>query len=81
MPKYNVHEAKTNLSQLLKQVERGEEVVIMRAGEPVAKLVRCRPATRKKIKLGLAAGQVVLKPGWDKPMTDAEVEAWVDGKL
>jgi prevent-host-death family protein len=81
MAKYNVHEAKTNLSQLLKQVERGEEVVIMRAGEPVAKLVRCRPATRKKIKLGFASKEVWAAPGWDAPMTDAEVEGFFGGKL
>ena len=36
----NVHEAKTNLSRLLKQVEAGEEVIIARNGTPVARLVR-----------------------------------------
>jgi prevent-host-death family protein len=35
----NVHEAKTHLSRLLEAVERGEEVVIARAGKPVARLV------------------------------------------
>jgi prevent-host-death family protein len=35
----NVHEAKTQLSRLLQEVENGEEVVIARNGEPVAKLV------------------------------------------
>lgn len=34
----NVHEAKTHLSKLLEQVERGETVVIARAGKPVAEL-------------------------------------------
>lgn len=36
----NIHEAKTHLSRLLQQVEEGEEVVICRAGVPVASLVR-----------------------------------------
>ena len=36
----NVHEAKTQLSRLLAQVEAGEEVVIARRGKPVARLVR-----------------------------------------
>ena len=36
----NIYEAKTHLSQLLERVERGEEVVIGRAGRPIAKLVR-----------------------------------------
>ena len=45
----NVHEAKTNLSRLLAQVEAGEDVVIARNGKPVARLVRCtRPARRKR---------------------------------
>lgn len=44
----NVHEAKTNLSKLLKAVERGEEVVIGRAGVPVAKLVKVEPPKRRR---------------------------------
>jgi prevent-host-death family protein len=39
MPSFNVHEAKSNLSQLLAQAERGEDVVISRHGTPVARLV------------------------------------------
>jgi prevent-host-death family protein len=39
MAMVNVHEAKTHLSALLQRVEAGEEIVIARAGEPVAKLV------------------------------------------
>ncbi len=38
----NVHEAKTHLSRLLERVERGEEIVIGRAGKPVARLVPYR---------------------------------------
>ena len=73
MPSYNVHEAKTNLSQLLKQAERGEDVVIMRDGVPVAKLVRCRATRRRRNRLGFAAGQVSETPGWEKPMSEAEL--------
>ena len=48
MKTVNVHEAKTKLSALLKKVESGEEIVIARAGKPVARLV---PAgkTRKRV--------------------------------
>ncbi len=38
----NVHEAKTQLSRLLQQVEAGQDVVIARAGVPIARLVSCR---------------------------------------
>lgn len=45
----NVHEAKTQLSRLLEQVEAGEEVVIARAGRPVARLVRFRPGPARRV--------------------------------
>lgn len=43
MKQVNIHEAKTQLSQLLAQVEAGEEVVIARAGKPVARLTLVKP--------------------------------------
>ena len=43
----NVHAAKTHLSALLEKVERGEEVVIARNGQPVARLVPAKPVERK----------------------------------
>jgi antitoxin (DNA-binding transcriptional repressor) of toxin-antitoxin stability system len=42
---FNIHYAKTNLSRLLELVERGEEVVIARAGKPVGRIVLCEAAT------------------------------------
>ena len=47
MDTVNVHEAKTHLSRLLEAVERGEEVVIARAGKPVATLSAYVPPKRK----------------------------------
>jgi prevent-host-death family protein len=44
MPVINIHDAKSNLSKLIAAAERGEEVVIARAGKPVVKLVPCGPA-------------------------------------
>ena len=80
MPSYNVHEAKSNFSKLIKQVEQGEEVIVMRDGEPVVKLVRCRAARRQKVQLGWAAAETRETPGWEKPMTDAEMDAWLGEK-
>ena len=77
MPSYNVHEAKSHLSQLLNQAAQGEEVVIMRDGVPVAKLVRCRPSRRKKVELGWAAGQVRETPGWEKAMTKEQANVFL----
>ena len=41
---FNIHDAKTNLSRIIERVEYGEEIVISRAGTPVAKVV---PRTRR----------------------------------
>jgi prevent-host-death family protein len=56
-PVVNVHEAKTHFSRLLEQVARGEEVVIAKAGQPVAKLVAYTPPKRKLAPPGSMAGQ------------------------
>ncbi|MDX1541426.1 MAG: type II toxin-antitoxin system Phd/YefM family antitoxin [Geminicoccaceae bacterium] len=62
LARYNIHEAKTQLSKLLERVEKGEEIVIARAGKPIARLVpeadrrkgrRPPPgSTRPKIEIG-----------------------------
>ena len=44
----NVHQAKTQLSRLLALVETGEDVVIARRGEPVARLVGCKPRSKRQ---------------------------------
>ncbi len=58
-----VTEAKANLSKLLAMVERGEEVIIGRAGKPVATLSPLK-SPRKQIKIGLADGQGWMAPDW-----------------
>ena len=40
---YNIHDAKTNLSRIIDRVEHGEEIIISRAGTPVAKVVPLNP--------------------------------------
>lgn len=82
MASYNISKAKSNFSKLLKKAERGEEVIIMRYGEPVAKLVRYRRPRPKKIKLGFAAGLAKeIDPDWWKPMSDEEVDVLFGGKF
>jgi prevent-host-death family protein len=81
MARYNVHEAKSNFSRLLKKTEEGEQVIIMRDGKPVAKLVPFFEQPAPKRKLGWAAGLVVETDGWEKAMNDEEVEELLGGKL
>ena len=69
----NIHEAKTNLSSLIAEVEAGEEVVIARAGKPVAKLVpiKSRVARTKRRKLaGVMKGKIWIGPDFDDPLPE-----------
>jgi prevent-host-death family protein len=63
----NIHEAKTQLSRLIAKVEQGEEVVIARAGEPVAKLVRANSSKQSR-KLGEYAGKIWIADDFDAPL-------------
>jgi prevent-host-death family protein len=60
----NVHAAKTNLSRLLERAEAGEEIVIGRAGKPVAKLVPYVPERPKRV-FGRLKGQIVIHGDFD----------------
>jgi prevent-host-death family protein len=73
----NIHAAKTHLSRLVERVERGEEIVIARAGRPVARLVpyRLRQEPRKP---GLWKGQIWLADDWDTPAVNADIAALFD---
>lgn len=66
----NVHEAKTNLSRLLARVAEGEEIVISRAGVPVAKLVPY--AQRPRRRLGLLEGQFKVTQAFFEADRDIE---------
>ncbi len=70
----NVHEAKTQLSRLLAQVEAGEDVVIARRGEPVARLVGCKP--RSKRQADTLKGKVVIPDSFFDPLPEEELTAW-----
>jgi len=67
MKAVNIHEAKTHLSRLLARVAQGEEIVIARAGRPVAKIVAIKPAARRR-PLDTARGQIVISPNFKAPL-------------
>lgn len=64
----NVHQAKTHLSQLLQEVERGEEVVIARAGVPIARLVGWKPPAQPVAAPGAMRGRISLGDDFDAPL-------------
>ena len=67
----SVADAKNQLSQLIRAVEAGEEVIITRSGKPVVQMTRARQEQRT-VQLGALRGRIQLKPGWDAPMTEDE---------
>ena len=73
----NVHQAKTQLSRLLAQVEAGEEVVIARRGEPVARLVSVN--VRGKRQPDVLKGKVIIPDNFFDPLPEEELKAW-EGK-
>jgi prevent-host-death family protein len=70
----NMHEAKTTLSKLIELLESGEEVIIARAGKPVARLVPVGEAPRRK--LGAWKGQVWMADDFDAPLPEEHARGW-----
>jgi prevent-host-death family protein len=77
---FNVHAAKTHLSRLLQRVAAGEEIVIARAGVPIARLVPYE-RTAKPRRAGRWAGRIVIGDDFDAPLSPDELAAWEDGAV
>lgn len=63
----NIHEAKTHLSRLLNRVRAGEEIIIAKAGEPVARLIPISGAPRPRTP-GSAKGAIRVADDFDAPL-------------
>jgi prevent-host-death family protein len=71
----NIHDAKTHFSKLIERVRLGEEIVIAKAGRPVARLVPVVPDARGR-KPGSAKGQIVMADDFDAPLPDDILRDW-----
>jgi prevent-host-death family protein len=77
----SVAEAKNKLPELIRAAENGEPITICRRGEPVVDLVRTRKSATKKRVLGTLRGKIIeIDPDWWKPMTDEEVDNFLEGR-
>lgn len=85
----NIGEAKTRLSKLIVAAERGEEVVITRAGQPAVRLVPAEPdrrlkeiAEKRRKAFGAWKGKVDDSGiDWFAPMSDEELAEWYDAPI
>ena len=75
MTQVNVHEAKTHLSRLLDQAMAGEQVVIMRSGRPLVRLMPVEPAPVRRV-IGTARGEFVVPEDFDDPLPDEILAAF-----
>jgi prevent-host-death family protein len=69
MESINVHEAKTHFSRLLERVNQGEEIVIAKAGKPVARLIPFGEKLAKRIP-GTAKDKIRIKENFDDPLPE-----------
>lgn len=75
MKTVTIHEAKTNLSRLIERACRGEEIIISRGPDPVARLVPIAGHKGQR-KLGMLKGKLVVGPEFFEPLPDEELDRW-----
>lgn len=68
----NIHEAKTQLSRLLKEVAQGEDIILARAGKPCARIIPYQ-APSKRV-LGFVEGQI--DEAFFEPLSEEDLQAW-----
>jgi prevent-host-death family protein len=64
----SITEAKDRLTELIRSVENGENVVITRHGKPVAQLAP-PPPKKQKVRWDTMRGRIHMKPGWNRPLS------------
>jgi antitoxin (DNA-binding transcriptional repressor) of toxin-antitoxin stability system len=72
---YKIHQAKTNLSKLIRKAQNGETILIARGKEPVAKLTGVQKSSKKRVP-GKWKGKIDIHPSFFDPMTKEELAEW-----
>jgi prevent-host-death family protein len=75
MTQVNIHEAKTHLSKFIERVSRGEDVIIARAGKPVARLTAIAPVEHGR-RFGAMKGKATVDDKFFEPLPEEELAAW-----
>jgi prevent-host-death family protein len=65
----NIHQAKTHLSRLLERVQAGEDIIIAKAGKPVAVLSAVRDRPKERVP-GMDKGKVIIHDDFDDPLPE-----------
>jgi len=75
MTTVNIHEAKTHLSRLVDEVAAGAEIIIAKAGKPMARLVPITAPIRKK-RLGQLKGKIEVSDDFNAPLDDETLSSF-----
>ncbi len=73
MSVYNIHDAKTHFSKLLKRGLNGEEVIIAKAGKPIARLLPFAINDTSPRVPGIDKGKVIIQPDFDAPLPEFDL--------
>jgi prevent-host-death family protein len=76
MPTFTIHAAKTNLSKLVARAEAGEEIVLARGKEPIARIVPIARREQPKRKFGALKGKIRIGPEFFEPLPEDELKRW-----
>jgi prevent-host-death family protein len=75
----NIHEAKTHLSRFVEEAAAGEEIIIAKAGKPIARLVPLEPLRKQPRPLGLGRGRFEVPEDFDTLYAD-EIRRMFEGE-
>lgn len=76
MPTFiNIHDAKTHFSRLISRVANGEEIIIAKAGNPVAKLSSIKKGHKKRIP-GSAKNKITIREDFDLPLPELIIDSF-----
>lgn len=77
----NIHDAKTHLSRYVEQAAAGEEIVIAKAGKPIARLVPLEAPSSQPRPLGLLKGKLEVPDDFDAPLPDEVIDSFYDSPI
>jgi antitoxin (DNA-binding transcriptional repressor) of toxin-antitoxin stability system len=75
MAAFTIDAAQTDLSQLVARAEAGEEIILLRGAQPVAKIVAIEPNTKKR-QFGAYRGVCSVSPAFFEPFPEDELDGW-----
>jgi prevent-host-death family protein len=81
MYQINIHQAKTQLSKLVEEAAQGKEIIIAKAGKPMARLLALEQTGHKTRQSGGLKGQIWIADDFDEALSAEELALWHDAPI